>query len=202
MRFGEVTPVHPGILMAAVRRFEAPREPVRGHNTSAKLHRVAPVHVGTEEAVGRVGDAHAAHQVAGGAHRQGAAPGDAGVTGTEMGHGSGADSGGVEVCVDVDACDHSFTADRTDPVVHLADDLAYVDEEQAVLFKPFIAGEVSGEELDVSVRQDPSPQPAAEFVESAAPGPARGGSSVGRDIGEGAAGSTNVGVGFGAEESA
>jgi hypothetical protein len=119
-----------------------------------------------------------------------------------MGHGSGADPGGVEVCVDVDACDHSFSAFRADPVVHLADDLAYVDEEQAVLFKSFVAGEVSGEELDVPVRQDPSPQPAAEFVVPTVPGPARAGFSGGRGIGEGAGRSTRVGVGCGAEEAA
>jgi hypothetical protein len=108
----------------------------------------------------------------------------------------------VKVGVDVDACDHSFLAGRADPVVDFSDDLAHVDQDQAVLLQLLRAGEMSGEELDVPVRHKPAPQPPAEVGLPSVPGPARWGHGIGRSAGGGARDGARLGVGCGTEKGA
>ncbi|MDX2747108.1 MULTISPECIES: hypothetical protein [Streptomyces] len=64
--------------------------------------------------------------------------------------------------VDVDATDHALTTRGADPVVDLADDLADMHQEQTFLTRTGSVGDMSGEELDIAVGEDPEAKPLAE----------------------------------------
>lgn len=91
----------------------------------------------------------------------------------QVGQGAMGQSAGQEVCVDVDAGDHTLCAGGAEPVVDLADDFTDVDQEQALLAGTGLTGDAGGEELYVAVREDPAAQPPAESLAAPVPRCAR-----------------------------
>ncbi|MFD5538290.1 hypothetical protein ACFWIJ_10695 [Streptomyces sp. NPDC127079] len=66
----------------------------------------------------------------------------------------------MEALVDDDGGDEALGAVSADPVSHLADDLAGVDEEQAFVARAGVVRDVRGQEIDCPVGEDAAAQAA------------------------------------------